>query len=81
MPDDLLQLLPPAPPARGLLPERLAPVHGEEDPAPGVGRDHQPPGSSPSVFDEWMRHWVTGRQDAPRPAGDGVRGGQKGNHP
>lgn len=80
MPDDLLRLLPPTPPARGQLPECIARPLDEKDPSPDGGKDQNPPGLSPSVFEEWMRHWVTGRQDAPRPVEFEIRGGRKGNH-
>lgn len=55
MPADILELLPPAPAARGLLPAHVASSSAVTAPA------------APSpVFEEWMRRWVNGRSEAVR---------------
>ncbi len=81
MPADFLHRLPPAPSAVGLLPGPRAIVLGKEEPADGGGKGSGQPAASGSLFEEWMRHWIVGRPDAPRPDGTATKNGSSGDRP
>ena len=71
---------PPLPPS-GLLPGPRPIVLGKEEPADGGGKDSGQPAASGSLFEEWMRHWIAGRPDAPRPDGTATKNGSSGARP